>query len=565
MKLINKIKNNKFLFILLSLLTLFRIMIAIRIPLQLQADAMYDDYLFVRYAKSLLTFDWLGSFDQFTLAKGISFPFFLITNYLLGIPYYLALIVLYIFSIIVFVLTIKKIIKNKYYLSFLYLFLLFSPVMLHVENVQKVYRGGVLISFVLLVVSGIIGLYLNINDKKRTIYTILLSICLPFFWFLKEDSIWILPLLCVGALFTIYKVYKSKDRVIKKAIMIIIPFISLFAISFGYKSINYFKYGEFTITDRGGTYFKEMISDLLHIEGKNRDKKYWITNDMMNKAYDNSPTLLLIKEKMDEKYNSFWTDENGEINGDIIYWVIKDAAAESGLYKKGGKEVNNFYKKVHNELQNAFDTKKLKKNNDFYISSVVKGITKEEIPDYINFMGESLNSLILHDRFDVGLYPSTGETNELALFDELTMSQTINKDANKGIYKLSSYYVKICFCIKRIYSMLGYLLFFAMLIGLCGFIVKFFYNLVKKTSDETFNSMFLITLGLVLTCFVQFFGTTFFCRFLSIRKVYDYTSIIYPLLQIAEFICLIIIVKFVKNRLNKFLKENKYDRKIKKQ
>ena len=539
---------DKTLIITLAIITLFRVLVAMKIPLFLQADAYYDDYLYVLYSKSLLRFQWLGSFNELTLAKGCSFSFFMLFNYIFGIPYSFALIITYIFSIAIFLKTIKRIICNKYFLFFTYIYLLFSPVMLHAENIQKVYRGGLLISFSLLVISGVIGIYTRINDsnnKNLFRYVLLTSLSLSFFWFLKEDSIWIMPFVLGGLFFTIVDIIKNKKEVNKKIFIVIIPLLFLLFSITVYKSINYIKYGEFTITDRNGTYFKEVISDLLQIEDKNSNKDHWITKKMMDDAYKASPTLSKIKKEMDLEYESGWIDEDGEIVGDIIYWVIKDAASKSGIYKNGGKAVNNYYKKVHNELVNAFETGKLKRKKEIYISKVVKGITKEEIPEYLSLMKESKKVLLTHSEYDLGLYPSTGDVDNIALFNELTMSQIVLPGSNEQIYNPSSKVINLCKKIVVIYKKIGLILYYLFIISFVILSLDMLWSLIRKKENVN-KRLFLIELGLLITCFVQFFGTTFFCRFLSYRKIYDYLSIIFPLIQALEMMGIYYIVKTIK-------------------
>ena len=554
MKKVNK--TSKILIIIALILTIFRILIQMKIPLFLQADAFYDDYLYVMYAKELMQFNWLGDFSFISLAKGASFSFFILGNYLLGIPYSLGLILTYIFSIIIFILSIKKLIKNKWFLFITYIYLLFSPVMFHAENIQKVYRGGVLLSFALLVISGIIGIYTRINDnnkKQKFFYVILTSISLSFFWFLKEDSIWILPFVLGGLFITIINILKTKDNKKtkrKKIFLVIIPLITLFLSINVYKSINYIKYGEYAVTDRNGTYFKEVISDLLLIEDENSDKNHWITKDMLEKAYNVSPSFSKIKNSMDDKY-SFWQDQDGEIVGDIIYWAMKEAANESGIYDNGGKEANNYYKKVHEELQKAFDENKLKKNNEIHLSSVVKGITKEEIPEYLKLMKDSEKVLLTHSEFDIGIYEARGSNDNIALFNELTMSQVVMPNSNKNIYKPSTYFINVSKKIVSLYQKIGYIMYYIFIITLIVFTINVVSNLFKKKINERNLSIYLIMLGLSVTCFAQFFGTTFFCRFLSFRKIYDYTSIIFPIIQILEIISIYLIISNIKKILKK--------------
>ena len=82
--------------LMLAILTIVRIIISLKIPLFMQGDAGADDYLYVRYAKSLLEGNYLGTFDGYTLVKSISYAIYLYINNILGMPYRLALILFYI-------------------------------------------------------------------------------------------------------------------------------------------------------------------------------------------------------------------------------------------------------------------------------------------------------------------------------------------------------------------------------------------------------------------------------------------------------------------------------------
>ncbi|KRN08405.1 hypothetical protein FD00_GL002292 [Liquorilactobacillus mali KCTC 3596 = DSM 20444] len=101
------------LLILLSFFTIIRIVISLKIPLFAQGNAVADDYLYTIYAKDLLAGHWLGSFNSLTLVKSISFSFFLVINYILGIPYRLALILFYLVSLITLCYSLYKVSKSK--------------------------------------------------------------------------------------------------------------------------------------------------------------------------------------------------------------------------------------------------------------------------------------------------------------------------------------------------------------------------------------------------------------------------------------------------------------------
>ena len=80
--------------------TFIRILLAVKLPLFLQADSGFDDFLMMEYAKSLVKGKWLGAFNHMTLAKGVSFPIFIVITYYLSITYSFALILLYLVGVI---------------------------------------------------------------------------------------------------------------------------------------------------------------------------------------------------------------------------------------------------------------------------------------------------------------------------------------------------------------------------------------------------------------------------------------------------------------------------------
>ena len=526
-----KIKKNKIL-LLLVIFTMFRVFLAMKIPLSLQADAGYDDYLLVNYATELLKFNWLGDYSFVTLAKGCSFSIFLAINYILGIPYSFALITTYIASILFFVYTIKNWINNKYFLSFLYLFLLYSPVMFHSENAIKVYRGGIIVSFALFVVAGVMGIYGNVNKskKKLLLYSILSGLTLSFFWFIKEDSIWILPFVLGGSFLSFIKLNNKKNY--RRIALVLFPIIFLILSINIYKSINYVKYGEFAVTDRNNTYFKAIMGDLISIEDKSLKENIWVSKKMFNKAYKYSPTLKKVEKEMDNRYKNI----GGEVPGDIVFWIFKEAASESGIYSKDGKYTNDFYKKVHEELTTAFESGDLKRNKEFKISNTAKGITKKEVPGYISWMNESKNNLINYSSNEVGIFGSSGDIKRLSRFNQLTMSQIILPGIETQNLKFQLYFSNIANKIVDFYKLTGKYLFYIFVFEFIIYTIRTIVLLIKKKIDENDLELYLIILGIVVISLILFFGVTFFSRFLSQRKVYDYLAGMIPFLEFLEII-----------------------------
>ena len=157
---------------------LFRIWIALALPLQAAGDMVEDDVLLFQYAKTLLKGEWLGQYDLHTFLNVITYPFFLAVFYKLHIPYSLGIITLYIMACATIVYALKPVIKNQYVSICVFLLLLYSPSMLTTHYVQRLYRMAIIPSFVLLVFGFQIGLFLRIEEKGRCLVWWILGECI---------------------------------------------------------------------------------------------------------------------------------------------------------------------------------------------------------------------------------------------------------------------------------------------------------------------------------------------------------------------------------------------------
>ncbi len=544
----NNFKNILKIFVIFALviLTFYRICLAFKIPLYAQAGADLDDFMMVKYAIKLIDFKWLGAFDYLVLAKSCSFSLFLAISYWLNIPYSIMLISVYIIAIIILLFAINKIINNKVFCTISYVILLYTPVMFHIENFQKIYRGGTIISFAILVVASFIGLYASRNEKlkKLCFWSILGSLSLGFFWFIKEDSIWILPFVLGAITLSIVWLLINKKNItnIKTRILLLIfPICFLILINIGYKSINYFIYGEYTVTDRSGTYYKEVLNDLLKIKNS-RKENVWITKKTVYDAMEVSPTFKTIKPQIDEMYKNSWALIDGEVRGDIIFWTLRIAFFEAGIYDNGGSQVNEFYKKIDKELDNAFENKKLKEENAFYLSKASKGITKQDLNYFKKESWNLLKVLITFSENEISYNEANGNFDDIIVMQQVTNSHfawpnTGNTITNLKMKERDLNYINKANKIVNIYQKLGLIIFFISILGMILLFIKTIINLFKKKYDNL--SISLISLGLIITCIVLFVGVEWFVSwfgFTKYRYMYNYCCGIIVLIQFIELI-----------------------------
>ncbi|MFT9457574.1 MAG: hypothetical protein ABF575_09845 [Liquorilactobacillus hordei] len=534
--------RKKWLLFLFLFFIIIRIIIALRIPLFAQGNASTDDYLYIVYAKSLLAGHWLGSFNSLTLVKSISFSLFLVINYVLGIPYRFALILYYLFSVTILSYSIYKVTQKKVLSYILFIFLLYSPIMLHQENVQKIYRGGVLISSTILVIGAFIGLYASIRERKIKIifWSILSSISLPFFYYLKEDSIWLMPFVVILSISSIITVIISKSQNFKDLslhlLLIALPIFSLTMVTLFYKNMNYKYYDEYTITDRSGTYYKDFLHDLLVIqEGEKYQSNIWISKSAVEKAEKYSPTLRNFSDQLNNSFTNSSTGQNIEYPGDIIFWEFRDTFSTLYLHKNG-IYANNFYKKVHNELLHAFNTGKLRKSNRFYLSQVSQGLRFSDILWFKNHTGNYFNTMISYKYNKLSVNEATGSFNQLLNMSELTHSPIIWPGTiNTFFSKKSAIFVSfIQTHITKFYQSISKIVFIIGSIGILLLLLQILLQLLNK--NYHLLPLLIVIFSMLLSAFALFIGVEWFSRFLSIKKFYDYISCAIPIMQTLEII-----------------------------
>ena len=342
-------------------------------------NAGYDDYLMLRMAYGLLDANWLGPYMMETLTKGISYAVFLATAKFLNLPYGVLWWFLMCASCLLFCLAVREKIKDIKILAIIYVFLLFSPVGFSSDISMRFYRNVLIPWVALIIVSCVIAVFFRRNKgiEHCLPWIFTLSFALPFFWYIREDSLWILPFVVFGlgatGLSWVITKKENKRPYIKYTVLLIIPFICLFATTTAIKTANFNRYGLYTTNDRTGEACGEMMSLLYRIDdgNPNPDPNVWLSNEALALALDASPTLASLPE-----LQNIWTiEKRGDdvIQGDIVEWALRIATERAGYYQSPSK-ADAFYAKVNDELKAAFNDGRLKVRPALYISSQMKGL-----------------------------------------------------------------------------------------------------------------------------------------------------------------------------------------------
>lgn len=133
-----------------------------------------------------------------------------------NIQYSLLISALDILAAYVFIKAIKVKISNRYLLGIVYLLLLFNPMNLDCQIRQRMYRNSLVPDMVVLTFSLLIGLFFRRNEEIKTQikWSVCAGISLSYFYYLREDSFWILPFVFTTMILEILNIFflDAKDK-----------------------------------------------------------------------------------------------------------------------------------------------------------------------------------------------------------------------------------------------------------------------------------------------------------------------------------------------------------------
>lgn len=196
-----------------------------------------------------------------------------------------------------------------------------------------------------------------------------LSVAFPFFWFIREDSIWLLPFTVVALGISFVQILLGQDfsfKEVKKlkndsffsrngmaeTFIVLLPIVGFSIVYQWIEYKNETTYGIATINDRSSGEFGRLMKQLIRIDDETNlnkeNSEIWVSHAALNKALAASPTFHTVSTRIDELYTTHAWTQGGkvkELPGDIIFWALRDVVSESGYYQNNAKETNDFWKK----------------------------------------------------------------------------------------------------------------------------------------------------------------------------------------------------------------------------
>jgi hypothetical protein len=105
-------------------------------------NAGYDDRLFIDLAQHLIAGEWLGPFNELTLAKGPFYPLFIAGAFAAGIPLFLAQHLLYAAACALFTRALRPAIASGWWRLLIFALLLWNPMSFEASSMGRPAGSG---------------------------------------------------------------------------------------------------------------------------------------------------------------------------------------------------------------------------------------------------------------------------------------------------------------------------------------------------------------------------------------------------------------------------------------
>ena len=419
--------------------------------------AIYDDRLFLNLGDSLQKGNWLGAYNDLTLAKGPFYPFWIAAMSKLGVSLLLSQHILYVASCLLFVIAAKPLLSTPLSIFLVFTVLIFNPMSYSQPMMTQVLREGIYPALTLFVVSCAVGLLVRATRPATTFapWAAGLGLSLSAFLLTREEGIWISPFLFVVVGAAALRVWSTSSGLWRSLSVVVLPLTLVVVIMGCVARMNKTRYGLFAVNELKSTDFLDAYGALLRVKHVGSDPVVPVPREVRNKIYEASPAFAELRPYLEGDLGKRWLDvventrklyeedpefarkvraflgkdptgiweralfgENREIMGGWFVWAFRQAVATAGYYSSGTAAAS-YYRRLAAEVNTACVEGRLSCLGER--SSLMPPWRNEYAPLLLKTFAWGGLSAIRFEGANVHSDPSIGDEKSFKLFRDLTL------------------------------------------------------------------------------------------------------------------------------------------------
>lgn len=414
-------------------LVLFKLWLVSAQTVQAIGDARHDDWLFLKLASALVRGQWLGAYDEITLAKGPFYSMFIAASFVLGIPLFTAQHLLYVGACGLLVAALRPWVSHRGVLLAMFAVLLFNPVTYDASAHLRVLRQNLTPALSLTIVAALIGMHgQRAATKVRRLLPWAFSggIALAAFWLTREDVIWILPAFILPWSMTLWITWReaAPDRTARLA-LVSMPMAMLVSGLLVVSSLNWLHYGVFTTCEFRHRDFKRAYGALLGVGSASWHRYVPLSHEARERIYGVSPAFAELRPHLEGELGDGRAIESAkylplppgrEIGGGWFVWALREAVAAAG-HARSGAEAMRFYSTVAEEVGSALDRGALAGSGRR--SGFLPPMRIEHVEPFVAGIEKSVIAIGTFSGLSVTPKPSSGPREATNVFADLTRTR----------------------------------------------------------------------------------------------------------------------------------------------
>lgn len=391
-------------------------------------NAGYDDRLFLELAQHLVRGEWLGPYNELTLAKGPFYSLFIAAAFTVGLPLFLAQQLFYAAACGLFTRALRPAVSSAGARLAIYLLLLWNPMTFDAPSMGRVLRQHVYGPLGLMIFAGLIALHLRRSARAQLPWALLLGLAGGAFYLTREESLWLAPAVALLAGARVWGAWKISRAAAGRALgwlglALVVASLPVLLVC----ARNKDHYGWFGTTEFRAAAFQDAYGAMLRVRVGPELPFVPVTREAREAMAAVSPAFAAVQAELAKGIARGWAGasesitqlppEQEQIGGGWLVWAFREAAGQAVPHPSAHHTLA-LYRRVADEINRACDDGRLPAGP--YRNGFLPPWRQAQTAPFLQAAGEFANFVVRFSRFSARPPPSTGSPEELVLFRDMT-------------------------------------------------------------------------------------------------------------------------------------------------
>jgi len=330
-------------------------------PIYAIGNAVHDDQLFLKLAHHIVQGEWLGPYDELTLAKGPIYSLFIAANHLAGLPLGLTQHLVYLVACATLVVAVAPLVTRGWARFGLFAVMWVNPMTYEGEHMSRILRQHLTIPFALIIAAALLALSLRLGGswRRRFPWALVLGLTLGLFWLTREEGVWIAGMVLVLSLPAFSELWRGPAELRRISAGLLATAVIAGALPIVVVcSLNRHYYGWFGTVEFRGADFRAAYGALARVQPGPPVPYFAVTREARELAYTQSPAFAELQPFLEGDVGLRWADRTRfapaerQISSGWFMWALREAVAKAG-HARSAKTAMDFYRRMAGEINAA--------------------------------------------------------------------------------------------------------------------------------------------------------------------------------------------------------------------